>query len=353
MTWRRLEVLLVGLAVALTIASTAQARPVVFHVKWRLVGRGVLYAAADDDYAAVMEQSGMVTLIDEQTGKRRGLSHPGGTCGGGQLSFGGPWLAIACGQDALRRPEYALYNLGTRRWDELQVSPACFGFCQLVGIGRDWAKIASDEGQDPYGPIDYYLQNLQTGALERDPATPGGQTRDDLNAPDGTSPLCAPLRYPEAAIPSRHDYAGEPGLLTFAGPFALSPEKTIQGDTDELHLRRCGSRLNLAIATFSLGSYDGTFGITGGYTPESFNGTSSTVVTSSRAVISGPGPAAAGAMTAPLIGWLLPTARRFTIANLPAPSSLVNPVELVATSRVHIYVTVTRKLWAAVIPRPQ
>jgi hypothetical protein len=355
MVRRPSQILLLALLAIALPAVAAQARPVVVHVKWRLVSSRVLYAAADDRFVAIMQQ-GKLTLLDEQTGRRRVLSRPGGTCRGSyhastQLSFDGPWLLIACGQDALGRPEYAVYNRDTRHWADLHISSQCFGYCQVVSIGRHWAKIVTDEGQSLYGPTDYYLQNLQTGALERDPVTAGAQTRDDLNTPGGTSPLCSPLRYPRVTFPGRHDYQWEPGLLTFAGRFALSPDQRKPGAaTVELHLRRCGGRLNLVIARFYLGSYEGSLGPVGGYDGLSSNGAGFTVVASSRAVISGPGAAVSGTRPNPLEGWLLPSARRFRIANLPLSASQVNGGSLLAASRYHVYVNLGGKLWAARLP---
>jgi hypothetical protein len=301
-----------------------------------------------------MQDGGKLTLIDEQTGRRQVLSHPGGTCRGSfhgstQLEFGGPWLLIACGEDPLGRPEYALYDLDTGAWANLPMSSQCVGYCQIVGIGRYWAKIVTDEGESMYGPVDYYLENLQTGQLEPDPVTPGGQTRDDLNAPTGTSPLCSPLRYPSVTFPDRHVYDSQPGLLTFAGRIALSPEQTgPQGATTELHLHRCGSHLNKVIARFGY-TGDGSLGSSGGYSGTSSNGAEFTVVSSSRAVISGPGSEVPWTKQQLLEGWFLPSVRPFRIANRPAGVSVKSAL-LIACSRYHVYVTGNGKLWAARLP---
>jgi hypothetical protein len=175
-----------------------------------------------------------------------------------------------------------------------------------------------------YGPADYYLQNLATGQFERDPATPGGQIFDDLNAPSGSAPLCSPLRYPSVGDPhnERTRYLGS---LTFYGRFALAASSPGPSPY-EYHLRRCGSNLNQFIS----GGYDSDLGIS----PQPF--ASSRAVTYIQDGIT-------------LHGWYLPSLRRFTIRT-----ALRDYVEPVALTKRTIYIRTRyyNQLWAATLPAP-
>ena len=149
-------------------------------------------------------------------------------------------------------PAYVLYNLDSGQWTDFRISPQCQGdapslfqaVCSPVGIGPYWVKLRAIAGPSGHERNFYYLQNIQTGEVKPDPITAGGNVFDDLGAPSGSSQLCAPLTYPTVYNPSAGEY--EPGSLTFYGQFALTHEGDLTS-SPLLHLRRCGSGLNLLL----------------------------------------------------------------------------------------------------------
>ena len=312
-------------------AAKTSSKPVVVHPRWRVALRtAFLYAAANDRYVAIIHGSSrplQLTLIDELSGTQQALSPP--DCAGpnslndGSPFFGGPYLMVSCG--AVMPPyTYALYNLDSGQWTSFTASSQCP--CKPIAVGRYWVKLD--------GEGDYYLRNIQTGAVEPDPVTAGDRIFDDLGAPSGTRSLCSPLRYPRLYDPMFH--VAEPGLLTFYGQFAL----TVEGGSPDSaayyyqHLRRCRSRLNLVVC-----DYCGP-----GFTNQP--------VASSRAVMTSDGTT--------LKGWLLPTLWRLIVyppAATQAPRCVADtqgviPVALTART---IYVRAmcgNQALWAAALPMP-
>lgn len=301
-----------------TVASAAaaeHAKPAAVHLRWRLVQRKNVEAAAGNDrYVAIVEDAGagrsVVSLLDEQTDRRATLVAPNCTLST-SLGFDGSWLSVQCFPDA---DAYDLYDISTRRWVQFHISPQCPGNCAVTEVGRYWVKIVSD-GAAMY-PTDYYLQNLRTGQFERDPATPGGRVFDDLNTRSGVRLLCSPLRYPY--VPDVHSSQTHYlGSLTFSGRFSLS---TGAGSA----LQRCGSNLDLPLM-----NGDSTGRPEYGFGP----------LISTRAVIGTSDQIA-------LRGWLLPKLRRFTTHVDMAP------FQLVAVTRRSIYIQPdsTGQLWAAALP---
>jgi hypothetical protein len=308
------------LLAAAPIASASAQKPLVLKVKWRLVvGSDLLdaaYVMANDRYVTFQRGSsypGRLTLIDELTGRRKQLSGPGCPTPVPD-TFGGPWLLVVCPGTALVPGTYELYNLSNGSWVPFQVSPQCKFTCEPVAVGRYWWKLLTDEGIYPYGPSDYYLQNISTGQFERDPATPGGTVFDDLNAPSGSVPLCPPLRYP-SVYPRGGPYLGS---ISFYGQFALTADEP-PGATSLYQLRRCGSRLNQSLS-------------------DSSDPYLAAPVASSRAVIT-----THDGIT--LHGWFLPNLRRFTIRT--ALRDYVTPAAI--TDRT-IYIFTHGQLWAATLP---
>jgi hypothetical protein len=322
----RLLVPLVAALVAAPLASAAvakPAKPVVLKPKWRLVVRtgSRQYApviVATDRYVAISRSASRPILIDEQTGKRRVLSPP--VCGATAYgpTFGGPWLALGCN----------LYNLNTGQWVPFRISSQCVGACRVVGIGRYWVKIVTDEGQSAYGPSDYYLQSIRTGQFERDPATPGGAVFDDLSAPSGSRSLCSPLRYPTTFQRG----AGAPylGSISFYGQFALTFGQPLEAPAPGVYrLRRCRSKLDVLVWDTA---NDGAAPPTVGVVP----------VASSRALI-----LSTDGLT--LRGWLLPSLQRVTIRH----PDFRNYIQPVAVTERTIYILANNQLWAAALPSPQ
>lgn len=298
------------LAVVLACAPLAAAKPPVLKPTWRLVPSSQYDSVtAGDRYVALYRpapiSNDLLTLIDEQTGQRRTLSIP--SCSAGwnstQAALGGQWLLVGC----------SLYNLSTNTWTPFTISQQCPGGCTDVGVGRYWISLV-DIGDDPeHNPPRFYLQNIASGQLIQDPATPGGTVYDDLNAPSGSTPLCPPLRYPT----DRASYGSWLGTLSFygSGPsrFALAYSYGLNTGPSS-RLQRCGSNMNLPAT-----------------------------VVSSRASISGSGPLT-------LQGWLLPGLQRFTIRSTLPPGQ-TNPISPVAVTARRMYVSAeNRRIYSAPIP---
>lgn len=121
-------VLAVFVAAPLASATVRQSSPGLSQVKWRLVLRSGLldavFVVANDRYVAFLHGSsfpGRLTLIDEQTGRRKQLSGP--DCPSpAPLMFGGPWLLVTCPGAGLVPATYQLYNLSNGRWAPFQIS---------------------------------------------------------------------------------------------------------------------------------------------------------------------------------------------------------------------------------------
>ena len=337
-----LVVVLLGAAVGSAAAASAprgSSEPLVVHPKWRVVvSSEFLYAGASDRYVAIVHgfATDQVTLIDEQTGTSQTPTL--GPCAGAMnvLLFGGPWLLAQCSiQPGNPHPDgpvtpYVLYNVDSGQWTDFHISPVCpsdsplfSSDCTPVGIGPYWVKLRGNAGPSGHEKNFYYLQNIQTGEFKPDPITAGGSVFDDLGAPSGSSQLCAPLTYPTVYNASAGEY--EPGSLTFYGQFALTHE----GDSASsplLHLRRCGSSLNLIL-----------------------HGTA--VLASSRAVI-------ADFDGATFPGRFLPSLWTFRLSppatpDLPCGDGTEGVVPVALTART-IYVACPQagRLWSATLPPP-
>ncbi len=319
--------LVVGLAVFPSLGAAASSHGrLALHLRWRLVTARANDVAASDRYAAVIDdrypRPSVLTLIDQQTGRRHTLAAPGCSRPLGPM-FGGPWLFVTC---SLR--SYEMYNLTARQWVHVALSGQCQGSCAPVAVGRYWIKIDTDEGAacGEHCGNNYFLQSIATGQFKPDPVTPGGRTFDDLNAPSGSVPLCAPLRYPQFDNPA--DEEREPGRLTFDGQFAIAERGQL---IPPYTLERCHSTLRLSETQSSTA-----------------NGPA---VLSSRAMawtylIHGAPRGSFG-----LAGWLLPSVQRFNAA-LPAPLREKGAV-IVALGARTVYVSAaggSRQLWTAQLP---
>jgi hypothetical protein len=212
----------------------------VVHLNWREVVSEPSIVVTNNRYVAIATCIGggadscayQLSLLDEALGQQEQLSVPGG-CGPYfiPVGFGGPYLAGSCVGGSSW-----LYDLDTQQWQQGSVPSDCSDSCTILPVGNDpvgryWLKLEGSDCDEHCG-ASYFLKNLQTGQVERDPALAGGTTLDDLNSPTGTARLCAPLRYPT----SNYDGPG-PGTLEFSGPFALA-----HGTGSAYRLERCGSR---------------------------------------------------------------------------------------------------------------
>ena len=238
--------------------AAATSSPLVLHLKWREVAAnptGSNVIATSERYVAIRACPGStrpctpeLSVLDEQTGHQQVVPVPNTSdCRSyfAPVGFGGPYLALGC-----TGASHWLYDLISRQW--LPVVPKCPADCRFVGVGRYWLKFDSNGGpgcQEHCGNA-YYLQNLQTGRVEPDPAKPGGRILDDLDAGSGAVPLCAPLRYPI----SEGDAGQALGTLQFSLPFALA-SGNVYSVRDGLitvnRLERCGSRRAHAVENAS------------------------------------------------------------------------------------------------------
>ena len=233
-------VLALGLIGSVFVGSAAAASksrpPVVLKPKWRLVNPQLgVVGAANERYVLFNSPNvtGQVTLFDEQTGKISRRSVPDESCFGSR-TFGGPWLMV----EGCRSKPIWLYNLTIGRWVGIDLSAQ-----RVDSVGRYWIRFFRSDPQCEavvlgHCELTAYLQNIKTGAVKLDPATVGGRIYDDLNTPTGSRPLCAPLRYPDEEGPASTPMLG---WLTFYGQFAIT-----EGNAG-IHLRRCGSRLDLTL----------------------------------------------------------------------------------------------------------
>ena len=339
-----------GLVPAEASAKTTTS-PVVLHLKWRPVATQVTAVATSDHYLAIQRCTGSdsactttITLVDTQTGHEQTVADPAGCCGTAP-TFGGPYLAIDCGADNT----VWLYNVNDGEWNSYV--PECPEDCTLIGVGSRWLKFSSDGGPDcaEHCPDSFYLQDVATGLLEQDPATPGGTTVENLNASSGNARLCTPLRYPIAL--SGYWDTQILGTLQFAGPFALasgSAYSVRQGLYDTYYLERCGSRKVVNLGPESL------------YTAP---------LISSRAIVTTgitrlPCPkawqTADGCLVAPYVpkleGWYLPGLERFTASypNVPQSDDDSLRVEAVASVGNTVYADAPagETLWSATLPPP-
>jgi hypothetical protein len=221
-------------------------------------------------------------------------------------------------------PPAQLYDVSSGRWTSVVIpSRLCYfatgGSCGVAGVGAHWLKIA----QVCYHcSASYFLLNVQTGATEPDPASPGGTVFDDLNSLSGATRLCAPLRYPKSYDPALGTGQWALGGLAFYGRFALAGGAK-QNMTNYDYVERCGSRLRVNFTT------------------------NSRIVASARAVVWEPGPTS-------LHGVFLPSLRAFTI---PLPNNLrAAHAAIAALTRRTLYVLGddgtfrTGQLWAATMP---
>lgn len=227
------------LALAGNPAQAAKAKPPLVRLRWSLVARGVTSLDASDRYLAYATSTGM-TLVDQQTHARSELDFS--PCPDAQPPYpllGGPWVA-ECGQFGT---PFAYYNGAA--WDTVPYS-GC-RFCAPIAIGSQWIELLDNACPQPHCVAATYLQNITTGAVESDPVQPHVSFREDLDSPTGTSPLCAPLRYP--ALVDRSVDQLEPGRLTMLGQFAL----TTFGNVTNV-LERCHSKWRVRLNGPALGS---------------------------------------------------------------------------------------------------
>ena len=144
-----------------------------------------------------------------------------------------------------------------------------------VAVGSRWVEgygLASDQCSEHCG-YQYSFANIATGQVRTlDSWHPGGTTVPDLNSAGLAARLCSPLRVPHGL---RDNPPTDPGLFTFAGPFAVGLDWKFEGtypyqpNQVSLLLERCGTRLRRVLTSqtysplvgFSIGETDNQFAI--------------------------------------------------------------------------------------------
>jgi hypothetical protein len=254
----------IGLAVLGAWVSAYQASARIGHsqvlrVRWHLFGNeGPVALWGDGRFVfAQFSNSGRDVLIDDQTGRRTDVQVPPG-CGPAPVAMGGPFLLFACGNGAA---PMRLYRVSLPRgWRALNPSPQFVqqcnspdvGRCGPTAIGSHWVEYGMTTCEDPgvhCSSPRYEFQNIDTGQLAANPATPGGTVIPDLNSPTLAHKLCSPLQVPSAQI-SPYDPGPSPGTVTLYGRFAVSSLDYGAGQ-GEAHLHKCGSQLDQQLIDLS------------------------------------------------------------------------------------------------------
>jgi hypothetical protein len=311
---RRILAVLVALSaiwVAVPAVTPAAGAPVVLHLKYRLVARGVVSPSVSGAYVGFSQYPShgpeRFVLINDRTGKR--IVMPRG-CDGGVV--GVAWVALYCGNltGPAFSPFYGLYNVQKRKLRRFPCDAVCqqdYDNANLVAVGSRWLEVQVQANQScgdgvhyGCGPTTDIYYNIRTG--EPRVTSVGQSTIVDLNSPTLTRALCPPLIGP---------------LWWFDGTFAL-----VQAANGIL-LERCGSNLEMPLVTAT--SY------------------AETVLANTEAVAvcsdSGTGQS----------GIFLPSLRRFTF-TVPKNPFNANACPTVLGVRHLYYDDAKARLWAAALP---
>jgi hypothetical protein len=321
-----LAIAAIALLVGLPSAAAAQAgahRPVSVPPRYTKVPGNTLLS--DGRYAFLETGNGNGThgvLIDDRTGTRRTLafpdSFPADFCPARLI--GGGWMLLGC-NNGNGSATWQLYSIATDRTSVFSVAPAisacgpgCVGSVPTA-IGAHWVELL-DQPPDPmHGPPPMIVfENIQTGAVRADPST--ATTTFDLDAPQLTEPVCAPLSQPSLRVGGPKRY-GELSAL---------------GDRFELtgrYLERCGTHIHLLLPAGHGGSGGGP-----------------TIAANSRVVVSS---TAAGGVS----GLFLPSLRPFTIPPPPHTGDQFRQVGGAYTlglTDTAIYISSGRHNWRIAVP---
>ncbi len=329
-----------------TSASERSRRPVVLHLHWHLVATGVVQAAANERYVALVEGPStgpyQLELINRSAGTKTELSPPGCSADGSKPPpsnpiFGGPWLALSCNGAPY---SIDLYRLASGRWTTV-AQPVSFcgppnsdGCLPVTAVGARWLKFPYIyPGGDAHNSGAYELQNIATGAVKANQRKAGSRFYDDLNAPSGVGRLCPGLRYPaEQGLGSSYPRQAATDLMLY-GSFAVASfdSYTYYQPKPPYRLYACHTRLDLPINT--------------PFPP--------TLLADSHAVIW----PAAGPTRYPLRGVVLPSLRRVVIAvprtvaqvGTPGHGGYAQEAPAALGGRT-IYLQTGDTLWAADLP---
>jgi hypothetical protein len=289
-----------AIVIALPAPSAGARAPVVVHLKFRWVARGVIGLRVSGSYVTFTQATStrqQFVLLDDRTGNR--IVMPA-SCDAGVV--GVPWAALYCGSSQF----WWLYNIQTRKFRRFPCDALCrqdFYYTNLVAVGVSWLEVQVQVPQSCGDGVHYtcgsptnVFYNIRTG--KRVPFV--DPTRIiDLDSPTLTRPVCSPL-------------VGPP--LAFYGSFAVAQEPA------GIFLKRCGSQLNVPLV---LAPYAGN------------------LLASTHAV------AFCSGSSSPQPGIFLPSLRRFTVT---LPSSPGGCPSTVLGARHLYYIDLQERLWAAVFP---
>jgi len=189
-------------------------------------------------------------LFDDRDHRQIKVAQDGCGVAGSEI-FGGV-LAFDCWRSRESAPE--LYVIASRRrrtvalspsiTDPCGVAPACENVTAVANAGSDWLEFSESACPgDEHCSFWNVFENIQTGAVERDPAVEGGHEMADLDSPELAHPICPPLTVPEGF---NIFTAPGPGELTFQGRFALATSPGPEGGS-QTYLEHCDTRLHQLI----------------------------------------------------------------------------------------------------------
>ena len=270
--WRSVLVLLVVGAVSGGAASAAVGRsghkprrlaPFVVLPQWHRVSQRATGDVTVTGRYVYIGDSGSgthATVIDEQTGKRLGLTPPAGCQFDDENDnfyppLGGSWVVAGCPQSpgspqGLAGESYELYSIPHATWTPFR--PNGTQMCALdaecaatngqdcgssyAAIGQRWIELEVTCGYHTY-PSTAAFEQIDTGQVVPQPAGvgPGGRQVLDLSSPTLTQTLCAPLRVPST------------GAIAIHGRFALESPRDVTGNLEQTYLERCGSSVHMPI----------------------------------------------------------------------------------------------------------
>jgi hypothetical protein len=285
------------------------------------VGAGLVLTDGRYVYLPITSgDGGSGTLVDERTGKRRGIAEPG--CAPSEI--GGGWVLFECSPSTRR---LGLYAIATGKWHT--ISWRGVGYPQAVG--SDWIDFLNDPGCPDSGPCDsqsrHEFQNIHTGKVVSD-YRPVGNRIPDLNSPTLYHRLCAPLHTTTSVL---GDGATVFNPLTLAGRFVLSTQSA-PGGGGVTDLEKCGTRRRWLLST-----------------------TSTTGWTIAPAVVTATNPDVViwPTGTFQLAGIFLPSLTRFAIAvptRIGPVETTVGARDSVVLTRRTLYLLNGRKLWSTPAP---
>jgi hypothetical protein len=197
---------------------------------------------------AAVNEAGV--LFDDRAHRQTKVGQDGCVAAGSEI-FGGV-LAFDCWRSRESAPEVYVIASGRRRsvalsqsiTDPCGLDSECENVTAVANAGSDWLEFSESACPgDEHCTFWNAFENIQTGAVEPDPAVEGGHEMADLDSPELAQPICSPLTVPEGF---NIFTAPGPGELTFEGRFALATSPGPNGGS-RTYLEQCGTRLHQLI----------------------------------------------------------------------------------------------------------